>query len=142
MMTPVTEETNVLVINFRDLKLQTHFLWLLQYLTVPMVNERSYWQVATVPVLRPKSVMPIGSSVRGPLYVSIQGIMTREEGALGKPCFYVAVYNKGGKQKVSVLVPGRLVPGNPYNLWISIGVNDKYMDTFESQNSIIGLESV
>jgi hypothetical protein len=35
------------------------------------------------------------------------------------------------------LVPDSLVPGNPYNLWISIGVNDKYMDNFESQNSII-----
>jgi hypothetical protein len=27
----------------------------------------------------------------------------REKGALGKPGFYVAVYNKGGKQKVGVL---------------------------------------
>jgi hypothetical protein len=40
------------------------------------------------------------------------------------------------------LVPDSLVPGNPYNLWISIGVNDKHMDTFESQNSIIGETSV
>jgi hypothetical protein len=41
-----------------------------------------------------------------------------------------------------LLVPDSFVPGNPYNLWISIGVNDKHMDTFESQNSIIGLASV
>jgi hypothetical protein len=35
------EEMNLLVINPRDLKLQTHPLWLLQYLTVPMVRELS-----------------------------------------------------------------------------------------------------
>jgi hypothetical protein len=39
-------------------------------------------------------------------------------------------------------VPDSLVPGNPYNLWISTGVNHKHMDTFESQNSTIGLASV
>jgi hypothetical protein len=27
----------------------------------------------------------------------------RERGAMGKPCFYVAVYNKGGNQKVGFL---------------------------------------
>jgi hypothetical protein len=48
---------------------------------------------------------------------------------------YVQAYNR-------YLVPDSLVPGNPYNLWISIGVNDKNMDTFESQNSIIGETSV
>jgi hypothetical protein len=40
------------------------------------------------------------------------------------------------------LVPDSLVPGNPYSLWISIGINDKHMDNFESQNSIIGETSV
>jgi hypothetical protein len=41
MMTPATEEMNRLVINPRDLKLKTNLLWLLQYLTVPMVREWS-----------------------------------------------------------------------------------------------------
>jgi hypothetical protein len=40
------------------------------------------------------------------------------------------------------LVPDSLVPGNPYILWISIALNSKYMDTFESQNYIIGETSV
>jgi hypothetical protein len=48
------------------------------------------------------------------------------------------LYNTVGTVRDKVLVPGSLVPGNSYNLWISIGVNDKHMDTFESQNSIIG----
>jgi hypothetical protein len=43
---------------------------------------------------------------------------------------------------IQLLVPDSLVPGNPYTLWISIGVNDRHMDTLESQNSIIGLASV
>jgi hypothetical protein len=43
---------------------------------------------------------------------------------------------------ITALVHDSLVPGNPYNLWISIGVNAKHMDTFESQNSIIGETSV
>jgi hypothetical protein len=38
MMNPATEEMNLLVINSKDLKLKTHPLWLLQYLTVPMVR--------------------------------------------------------------------------------------------------------
>jgi hypothetical protein len=41
MMTPATEEMNLLVINIRDLKLQTHPPWLLQYLTVLMGRELS-----------------------------------------------------------------------------------------------------
>jgi hypothetical protein len=40
-MTPATEEMNILVINPRDLKLQTHPLWLMQYMTVPMVVQWS-----------------------------------------------------------------------------------------------------
>jgi hypothetical protein len=39
---------------------------------------------------------------------------------------------------VRFLVHDSLVPGNPSNIWISIGLNDKHMDTFESQSSIIG----
>jgi hypothetical protein len=41
MMTPATEEMDILVINPRDLKLQAHPLWILQYLTVPIVREWS-----------------------------------------------------------------------------------------------------
>jgi hypothetical protein len=42
----------------------------------------------------------------------------------------------------AALVPDRFVPGNPYNLWISIGLNGKNMETFEPQSSIISLASV
>jgi hypothetical protein len=41
MMIPTTEEMNILVINIRDLKLQTPPLWLLQYLVVLMGKELS-----------------------------------------------------------------------------------------------------
>jgi hypothetical protein len=41
MMIPAIEEIDLLVINLRDLKLQTHPLWPLQYLTVLMGKELS-----------------------------------------------------------------------------------------------------
>jgi hypothetical protein len=41
MTIPAIEEINILVINIRDLKLKTHPLWLLQYLTVLMGKELS-----------------------------------------------------------------------------------------------------
>jgi hypothetical protein len=39
MMTPTTEEMNLVVINPRDIKPQNHPPWLLHYLTVPMARE-------------------------------------------------------------------------------------------------------
>jgi hypothetical protein len=41
MMIPAIKEMNILVIHLRDVKLQTHPLWLLQYLTVLMGKELS-----------------------------------------------------------------------------------------------------
>jgi hypothetical protein len=41
MKIPAIEEINLLVINLSDLKLQTHPLWILQYLTVLMGKELS-----------------------------------------------------------------------------------------------------
>jgi hypothetical protein len=40
------------------------------------------------------------------------------------------------------LMPDSFVPGNPYNLWISIGLNAKHMEHFERKSSIISLVSV
>jgi hypothetical protein len=37
------------------------------------------------------------------------------------------------------LVPDSFVPGNPYTLWISIGLNAKHMEHFERKSSIISL---
>jgi hypothetical protein len=42
----------------------------------------------------------------------------------------------------AAIVPDSLVPGNPYNLWISIGLNAKNMETFEPRSSITSLASV
>jgi hypothetical protein len=40
------------------------------------------------------------------------------------------------------LLPDSVVPGNPYSLWISIGLNAKKMEHFERKSSIISLVSV
>jgi hypothetical protein len=60
----------------------------------------------------------------------------------GAPYSEKRTFSRKTEDKSTVLVPDSLVTGNPYNLWISIGVNDKHMDTFESQTSIIGHASV
>jgi hypothetical protein len=40
------------------------------------------------------------------------------------------------------LVSDILLPGYPYNPWISIGLNYKNMETFKPQSSIVSLASV
>jgi hypothetical protein len=39
-------------------------------------------------------------------------------------------------------VPDSFVPENPYNIWISVGLNAKNMEHFERKSSIISLLSV
>jgi hypothetical protein len=57
-----------------------------------------------VPVLRRESTTNAGLFARGPVHAKRTGNKgKREKGAVGKPGFYVAVYNKGGNQKVGVL---------------------------------------
>jgi hypothetical protein len=53
-------------------------------------------------VPRHESTTLAGLFARGPLHASIQGIMAKERREPRRG-FYVAVYNKGGKQKIGVL---------------------------------------
>jgi hypothetical protein len=103
-MTPATEEMNLLVINPRDLTLPTHTLWLLHYLTVPMGGGFELVAGRCLVRTRARKYNDCWVICTGPRTCKRTGHEgKREKGSVGNPGFYVAVYNKGGRQKVGVL---------------------------------------
>jgi hypothetical protein len=120
MMTPTTEEMNLLVINPRNIKLQTHPLWLLQYITVPIVRE---WRLvagrchARTQARKYNDRWVIWYGARTCKCTGHKG--KQEKGAVGKPVFYVAVYKKGGKKKPAPLQSAP-TPQGPYGEFYTV----------------------